>query len=753
MRFARRAIISLAVVLLLLLQSCILVSASAMSPSEAPSLALISHAPIHIDNDADLLAQAAAEGWPGSGTSGDPITITDLDISSGAWPASFYIQRTSLHLVISDSLIASTAINGNATSMLEVSHVTFRNSTISGYVALIGFSCQDIVVANCTLRGSTRPGTLGEPSPIFFDTVSDIKVTGTRLEQDGFTRSYFHAGERVLIENSTVIASSLTIISCQNTRVADNTFLESETFGLYLLGSSGTTIARNLFRNGSTGLFIYEGGGLETRNIFLKGNRFENVGVNFEGSDLTLATTTSQDDLVNGKPLMILKDLDLHGGGLPASGNEYLLLRVRNGTISDLSIQGGNAALFLSDCQRLTISNCTFTDIMGYGVGLTKTVDVNLRGCVFIRVNMAIFSLVNTLEERNVRTVIMQCQFQACIEAITDTAGLDFIIADNAFTGPGTFGITISSVTGTIIVGNVFSDLSGEAVALSTIAPIVVESSKGVRITGNTILRCRGITLVGIMDSLVDNNSIRHSSTTGIALVALVNNVSLTRNQIEHCTGYGIIVKRAEEPNLDNTIFSNILVGNNGAGRTYDPSHIQASDDARYRTQWSVAGASGRQGNYWSDLTEPDVNHTGFVDIPYAIADRVADARPFASILPFQATSVIGAFANEKVELAWAAPSFPGISPLTGYLVEKKVNDGAWTVVAMVNSTTYMDSNVSRGNDYQYSISAVNELGVGNGSIPITVSVRLHDWSLLYLILAVIVIVGVWSLVILIGKK
>ncbi len=754
MRPAPKAkVLPLAVMLLLMLQSSLLVSASPAAAQAGAPYAVTPHAPISILNDTDLQAQAAAEGWPGSGTSADPIIIEGLDISSAAWPASFYCQHTSLFLTVRDCVIVSTAVSGNASALLDVSHMSFLNVDASGFVALIGSHCQDITVANCTLEGSTYPGSLGEASPIFFDTVRNITVSGTILEQVGFTRSYFHDGEHVVIENSTVAATSLTIIGCQGTLVADNIFLESQTFGLYLFASNDTTVVRNLFRNGDTGLFIYEGQGGITRNISLRENTFVNVGINFEGSNMTLETMTSEGDLVNGLPLLILKDLDLHGGGLPASGNAYLLLRVSNGTISGVNVQGGNAVFFLCDCEHLTLANCSFSDILGYGIGLTNTADITLRGCVFNNINMAIYSLANSLDTRNVRTVITQCHFSACVESISDADGADFLISENEFVGPGKFGVNLSSHSGTNIVGNVFSDLSDIAIVISSLSPSKEDSSRGMRISGNIIEGCSGIFCSGTMDSLIDNNTVRSSPTTGIVLFALTSNITLTGNWIENCTEYGISVERAEMPNLNNTIFGNILLGNNGATASYDPSHLQASDDASCGTQWSVSGVGGRRGNYYSDLTGPDAHHIGFVDVPYTIAANVSDARPYASLVPYEPTTVIGSFVDESVRLAWSAPSFQGISPITGYAVERQVNDGPWTFVTVTKGTTYVDGNVSRGNDYRYSIVALNEMGAGNGSVPLTVNVRLHDWSLLLIVLAVIVIAGVWGVVIKIGRK
>jgi hypothetical protein len=67
----------------------------------------------------------------------------------------------------------------------------------------------------------------------------------------------------------------------------------------------------------------------------------------------------------------------------------------------------------------------------------------------------------------------------------------------------------------------------------------------------------------------------------------------------------------------NNRIWNNTFIDNNGAGSTYDPNHIQASDELAGNWWNSTDG----YGNYWSDWTTPDVAPPdGIVDVPYDIA-------------------------------------------------------------------------------------------------------------------------------------
>ena len=67
----------------------------------------------------------------------------------------------------------------------------------------------------------------------------------------------------------------------------------------------------------------------------------------------------------------------------------------------------------------------------------------------------------------------------------------------------------------------------------------------------------------------------------------------------------------------NNVIWNNTFINNNGAGSTYDSSHIQACDDGT-NNWWN---STDNYGNYWSDWTTPDVAPAdGIVDVPYDIA-------------------------------------------------------------------------------------------------------------------------------------
>lgn len=60
----------------------------------------VPHDVIRVGSDVELAALISAEGWSGSGTSGDPYIIENLDINADGFGAAIYIGNTTLHVIV-----------------------------------------------------------------------------------------------------------------------------------------------------------------------------------------------------------------------------------------------------------------------------------------------------------------------------------------------------------------------------------------------------------------------------------------------------------------------------------------------------------------------------------------------------------------------------------------------------------------------------------------------------------------------------
>ena len=97
----------------------------------------------------------------------------------------------------------------------------------------------------------------------------------------------------------------------------------------------------------------------------------------------------------------------------------------------------------------------------------------------------------------------------------------------------------------------------------------------------------------------------------------------------------------------------------------------------------------------------------------------ISDLRYFRVIaLPSTPGFLSAAFGNSDIGLGWADSSNE-----TSYDVERKANNGNWSIKAQLpaNVTSYSDSNVTGGNTYRYRVIARNGVGASNYSNEVTV--------------------------------
>jgi len=107
------------------------------------------------------------------------------------------------------------------------------------------------------------------------------------------------------------------------------------------------------------------------------------------------------------------------------------------------------------------------------------------------------------------------------------------------------------------------------------------------------------------------NNTCSGNTEYGICIISSENN-NLSNNKIQGNKKYGVFIVASSK----NRIHHNQIINNNGAGSTFNVSHIQAYDNTGTNF-WNAS----TEGNYWSDWTVPDTSpKDGIVDQPYELA-------------------------------------------------------------------------------------------------------------------------------------
>jgi parallel beta-helix repeat protein len=234
----------------------------------------------------------------------------------------------------------------------------------------------------------------------------------------------------------------------------------------------------------------------------------------------------------------------------------------------------------------------------------------------------------------------------------------EFALRNNTCTLSAGYGIYLLASNDTEISGN-FVYQSGHGIELTGSTEIII--------SGNTCpMNSQAIELIGSDNNSLCNNNLAESA-SGIRMIVSSNNFiennncshgqigiylspgpdcnnTIASNNVSFNSYYGVFIDSSSSGNLvcsnliyenqlsgillsssGNVVWSNILAGNNGAGGTYDPDHVQARDDGTNNCWNSTDG----YGNYWSDWTTPDVAPPyGIVDQPYVI-DGNAGAKDF----------------------------------------------------------------------------------------------------------------------------
>jgi predicted phage tail protein len=99
-----------------------------------------------------------------------------------------------------------------------------------------------------------------------------------------------------------------------------------------------------------------------------------------------------------------------------------------------------------------------------------------------------------------------------------------------------------------------------------------------------------------------------------------------------------------------------------------------------------------------------------------------ANATATAITAPSAPQNLVATPGKGKVTLTWSAPSDDGGSAITGYQILRATEGGSASIITTVSATTltYVDEDGTAGTNYTYTVKAVNAIGAGSASTPVT---------------------------------
>ena len=384
--------------------------------------------------------------------------------------------------------------------------------------------------------------------------------------------------------------------------------------------------------------------------------------------DYARNTTISTTNTVNGLPVHFFKNVDMNNASVPTNGGEILLFNVTHAEITGLNMDFGS--VLAGYCSNLTIEDNHFTHGL-FGVYLFVTDHCSVRN--------------NIITEPSVCGII-------AFGSVNDTISGNTIDATNG----GMMGCILmevcvdTNVSGNHLIGggsapmkasDGLSSANGPGMRFS-VSILLMESDHN-RLCGND-LAGGSLLLAGSEANLIDHNTVTDAP-MGIFLSESADTI-LSNNTITNSSSYGIIIE-----GVGNTVFANVLAGNNGASSVYDAEHVQAMDDDN--NTWN----SSTMGNFWSDWQSPDANQDGIVDAPYVLdgGSGAQDLLPMVTYAPLTvsiSSPSDGSYRNTSsvnvtwtvsdalatVEISTDGTAWTDVTGTTSHVLT--LNDGAYVV-------------------------------------------------------------------------
>jgi parallel beta-helix repeat protein len=295
------------------------------------------------------------------------------------------------------------------------------------------------------------------------------------------------------------------------------------------------------------------------------------------------ASSANGIEIRNTTAHFIVRNCVIHDGEWQYHG--VRLVKVENGTLSSNTCSDSCYGVYLvsSDSNRLTNNSCSNNTV---GICLSYSNDNTLSN--------------NTCSNNTQGISLVESN---CNRIVNSTCNLNYY-----------YGIYLTALSSGNILANNTCLSNGDA-GISCSA-----SSCSMYLTNNT---CSGNDY-GMWFYYSDGNTLVNNTCSdnayGVHLIFSDSN-AITNNTFNSNYLRGVSLRSGSE----NVIWRNTFNCNNGAGKVYDPNHVQAYDDGT-DNQWN---SSDGYGNFWSDWTTPDlVPPFGVVDLPYEI-EGIADAKDY----------------------------------------------------------------------------------------------------------------------------
>ena len=611
------------------------------------------NAPIVVEGNDGFVAA----GFTGSGTSGDPYVLSDVKVvlTEATYHHGISISNTTKHFIIIDCQV-SNAMTSETDSL---------DPQRSGSGILL-----------CNVSNGTVQDTMADYNArgITLYRCTDVSLINCTLDNN------YRAGVYVVdCPDSNISISECDVIASDDYPDID--------LGILLQDSSYVNLSSNQITFASEAGISLGSNSVPCREINIQGNTISGLagdGIVLEGSMVAqnnivqgniishitragLLISSGTFNEVDGNlftgcgyaiRLMALADSNLFTGNTMVNGTYGARLEAGadSNTFDGNYVQNGAFGIYISTSSGNTVRNCSLTDMSTAGVSV-GTEDV-----------------LNTTIGSN---QMLRCGWGIRAVAISGYEIEGLTVIGNNITDPTIGGLYMMRTVDSLVLNNSFRNATGDGFHLGT-------SCDRNTLKGNLFManQKHGLTIFNAYDNIITGNLFKVNALEGIYL----------------------------DGGSGNTISGNVLQYNNGTTDDQVGGHPQA-----YCANDDNVWYSGT-GNCWSDLTSPDANEDGIVDMPYVIGPSGIDLYPLVSIIsPLKDVQAIGLW--HSVQLNWTLPEHTLINGLEEVMVAR--DDGpVWALDS--DAEGLLDDTTSPNTVYGYTIMVTNGLADVTAHINVT---------------------------------
>ena len=453
--------------------------------------------------------------------------------------------------------------------------------------------CDDNMIANNTIT-STSTG-------IHMRQCNNNTVSGNSLSGCNYGLYLDQSNTDNTLANNTCSYNQYGILltSSSGNALSNNTCSFNTLSGMYLGSSSSNTASRNTCsNNGEHGILIQSSSSNTVSNNTCMYNSLYGLHVQFSNSN-SVTNNTCSDNSHSG---MIVTS---------SSGNA-----IENNSCSGNVWDGIGTA----GCGSNTLSynNCSGNT---YGIAMVSSTGQTLRNNAMVSDGIYIWTSEHSSSHWNTHDIDASntvngkpvYYYKNNVGGTVPTgagnvilASCQYMIVENQILNNAGWGIAIGFSSGIVVSNNTCSN--------NLISSMQFYESNGCTITNNTCSNGASLLLYTSSNNKLENNTFLGNNWVGIDMYYSSNGNKISNNTITHSTSMAIYIYSSN----NNKIWNNTFDHNNGAGDTYNPSHVQAYDGGS-NNRWNSSGVPHGYGNYWSDWTRPDANGDLIVDSPYVI--------------------------------------------------------------------------------------------------------------------------------------